>query len=593
MSFQEKYPSEWNHNSAQWRASANEGMPYTEDFPECLLTLAELYDGAISQGKSTVIRTRIYLPKKNAPGKMAKLTVEDNGEGIASDESLARLLSWASTDSTSLHHRYGHGSKKMLTKWMHEYETAKWSLHYRAKSRRGPTHTNDLIEISAPFLGTKTPKQPTNDDTVLNPSGLCWTIHFDPEILTSVYRSPDMLYAGIKEIICSRYSRMYLAATRFELAVLEDDTVKYQGDSSTWQTFEEALEAEVKLGNARISRGKRVQAIQGGRWEATEYMLTFTGDKGTDLVRHFPTYGHKSMKSSRVHISIDGRYIEALPIYKVMGIDTNHNRFNGRIVIVNFVPNLAHDYEMLPTPSTTKVSFYENCKIFQAFKKNCSQFLLEEENPLPESPVYIKELTMETIHSLKLDELKLWCNKFSLSSSGTKSTIVDRLKGHLTPKAKAVVAPTLPNIVYDGESYAEFVAKYMPAFKSVYPAWKQSERMVEIASYWNKVKPPVAKKPKEKKQLQSKAKPEPVNTIIHALKEKEEMQGQGQESKSDETQVEPVSELPEAVAHEPEAEAKVQTIQITINGFNRTYDLPPNKTFDDLQSYIEKFFVPT
>jgi hypothetical protein len=88
---------------AKWRSSAHEAVPYIEDFPECLLVLPELTDGAIGQGKATCVTIHITLEEKG------KLVVLDNGKGISN---LNRLLSWESENSCDVHHRYGHGSKK-------------------------------------------------------------------------------------------------------------------------------------------------------------------------------------------------------------------------------------------------------------------------------------------------------------------------------------------------------------------------------------------------------------------------------------------------------------------------------------------------
>ena len=110
---------EYKHNEGQWRASAEENMDYTQDYPQCLLTLPEAYDGSISHGRASSVKTIIRLPVADSPeGTAATIMIEDNGDGIVNDESLHRLLSWASSDSKTLHHRYGRGSKKMMTKWM-------------------------------------------------------------------------------------------------------------------------------------------------------------------------------------------------------------------------------------------------------------------------------------------------------------------------------------------------------------------------------------------------------------------------------------------------------------------------------------------
>ena len=111
--------------NAQWRASAHEAVPYSNDFPECFLVLPELIDGAIGQGKATKIIIQIKLNNDNT----GFLKVTDNGRGVSDPH---RLLSWASKESSDLHHRYGHGSKKCLTKWNKDYK----KQGYRILSRK-------------------------------------------------------------------------------------------------------------------------------------------------------------------------------------------------------------------------------------------------------------------------------------------------------------------------------------------------------------------------------------------------------------------------------------------------------------------------
>ena len=81
----------------------------------------------------------------------------------------------------------------------------------------------------------------------------------------------------------------------------------------------------------------------------------------------FPTYGNRNMNSSRVHISLDGRMIEAIPIWKLVGRESNHNDYNGLVGFVNFVSNTPGDFNKMPIPCTTKVSFYEPGKVFKEF----------------------------------------------------------------------------------------------------------------------------------------------------------------------------------------------------------------------------------
>jgi nitrogen fixation/metabolism regulation signal transduction histidine kinase len=69
---------EYAINEAHWRAAANENMAYKDDFPECILTLPEAYDGAISHGKATVVKTSINLTSSG----IGELIIEDNGVGF-------------------------------------------------------------------------------------------------------------------------------------------------------------------------------------------------------------------------------------------------------------------------------------------------------------------------------------------------------------------------------------------------------------------------------------------------------------------------------------------------------------------------------
>ncbi len=87
--------------SAQWRASAHEAVPYSEDLPECFLVLPEPIDGAVAQGGATQITITINLAV-NLGGKNS-ITITDNGKGITNTE---RLLTWSSKSSVDVHHRY-------------------------------------------------------------------------------------------------------------------------------------------------------------------------------------------------------------------------------------------------------------------------------------------------------------------------------------------------------------------------------------------------------------------------------------------------------------------------------------------------------
>jgi len=156
---------------SQWRASAHEAVPYTNDFPECFLVLPELIDGAIAQGNASKVTIHIDLMDDTGV-----LRVIDNGKGVTN---IQRILSWASKNNYSIHHRYGHGSKKCLTKWNKNYKS-KWYIRYRNCDKRGTS--SSLFTYKGLFEGTeKEFEEDPNDDITLMPSGLEWCIEFEKE----------------------------------------------------------------------------------------------------------------------------------------------------------------------------------------------------------------------------------------------------------------------------------------------------------------------------------------------------------------------------------------------------------------------------
>jgi len=343
--------------NAQWRASAHEAVPYTMDFPECLLILPELTDGAIGQGKATRVIINIILYEQKGV-----LIVSDNGKGITNPN---RLLLWASKESHDVHHRYGHGSKKCLTKWHKDYDTAKWSIKYRIKDKRGSI--SSLYVYKAPFIGNKKSfEEDDKDDSTLVPSGTEWEIDFDRTILGEL-NTKDDLFDAIKEILRTRYSKEHFDNTEFILTVTDDSHRSESSKEQKWKTFEECLQEEVVLKRAEITYNESI-LFNNGNMLYTQYRLLVNGRSNYNLKEQFPHYGTKSQKYARLHISISGRTIEIPYIHEFYKGRTNtHNDFNGLIGIVKFIPDTPDNYEQMPTPCTTKVSFYPNCPNYKKF----------------------------------------------------------------------------------------------------------------------------------------------------------------------------------------------------------------------------------
>ena len=340
---------------ALWRQSAYEAVPYTNDYCEALLTLPEILDGSVGQGGATRIVIGITLDPESQRGI---ITVDDTGGGL---KNVTRFLRWAASRNADNMHRNGHGMKKCMTKWEKEYDEAKWWVLYRKPKR-------DLVRIDAPFIGPETKQaEVEGDDETLMPSGTQWGMEFDMSILGAVHNTPATLAQALKEIIQTRYSEEIIQRVEFIVNVESPDAAANMNSREEgWHSFQWYLGAEVEGGRARIARDQVVE-IPGGRWFYKAFRLTVDGRQVTPLNTMFPTYGAKNMLCSRVHIAVGGRMIEAIPVAKLLGGAT-HNRFNGWIEFVDFVADTPEDFERMPIPCTTKVSFYENGEVFKEFK---------------------------------------------------------------------------------------------------------------------------------------------------------------------------------------------------------------------------------
>jgi hypothetical protein len=356
--------------NALWRASATEAVPYTDDYSEALLVLPELWDGGIGQGKATKITTTIV----HLNDKEAMLIVEDDGGGI---KNTTRLLSWAATKASDNIHRNGHGTKKCLTKFSPDYNRAEWSTTFRNKNR-------NVIKITSPFLGRDTRTDELEDDTTtLMPSGTIISIKFDKSVLGKCKTDSDIL-KNLKEIITTRYSEDILSRVEFVIKIIKNDRIIINESSKEkkWHSFKHDVEESVLKNETYLSR-RSTHTIPGGRWEFEEYRIRLDGRSAWSFKETFPTYGKRNMNCTRIHISIDGRMIEAIPYAKILNKEI-HNSHNGMIGFVNFIPDSPETFNEMPIPCTTKVSFYENGEVFKKFKEALVKELLKPTPPIPQ-----------------------------------------------------------------------------------------------------------------------------------------------------------------------------------------------------------------
>jgi len=452
-----------------WRSSAMEKVPYTEDFPEALLVTPEFWDGAVGQGKATTILTKF---EELSPGKW-KLTVRDNGVGIKNER---RLLGWAASKSTDLLHQNGHGTKKALTKYARNYNNAVWNIKWRRLRK-------NLQNMSAPFKGIHTnieeieekeenenenvEENENDEEIILMPSGTEITIEFDSDVLGRLEDKPNELADAIRELITTRYSEEIIQRIEFTVEVITLNPltqITINSRTNSWHSFQWHVEAWTQKSPDQIVRiCEHRELIDGGYWDFVAYLITMSGQQKFELKdsHMFPTYGNKNMKGSRAHISLNGRMIEPIPIHKIMKNDGMfHNNYNGMIWFSNFVPNTPEDYINMPSPSTTKVSFYENDPVMREFYKTVKEKY--------EEGLTNFEKIQETERLKALESRRLKEKTVEVKATKVKPTEVKSVE--LTPKKKKTPitssTSSSPSPVLEGSA-----SKYKPSKKFRATVW--------------------------------------------------------------------------------------------------------------------------
>jgi hypothetical protein len=331
-----------------YRASANEGVPYSEDYSEPLLVLSEWIDNSLGAGCASKIDVTIDItnPRKSI------LRVNDNGNGIKSE---TRLMTWSSKDigSNETENLYGHGSKKALTKWCPDYLNAKWYVTWRKQDRRG--FSSALNELHGPFLGLDTKRIENDvDETTCMPHGTCWNIEFDLAILGTRFDTPKKIMDALEEIIRSRYEPSQYQPYTINIKIIEGGQT-LERNSSQWKSLKMSLEHEMFNGTV-IKTYNDTHSLDKTTVKVEFYQIIADGRSFN--IPGMPLFGKRNMNSQRVHIARGGRYIEAMPYSKFMGKEI-HNSDNGLIGFISFTG------EELPIPCTTKVKMQEEDPIFK------------------------------------------------------------------------------------------------------------------------------------------------------------------------------------------------------------------------------------
>jgi hypothetical protein len=370
-----------------WRASANEGVPYSEDFSEALLVLPEFIDGALGAGKASIIDIKFNITNP----KECELIVNDNGKGLISEK---RMKEWSSKDigNNETENFYGHGSKKALTKFCPDYNNAKWILYWRKQDRRGLSGVLNIL--SSPFNGleTKHTEDDENED-ICQTHGTCWKIVFDISVLGK-NNKPNEIMMDIQEIIRARYESSYYHPYTINIQVTDGATI-LKKNSTEWKSLKESL--EIELSSDKVKKTcEYIKKLDKTTVNFTLYEIVEDGRRYN--ITNMPTFGRKNMNSSRIHIARNGRYIEAMPYAKFMGKEY-HNSDNGKIGFIIFTG------EELPTPCTTKVKMQEECPIFKKMKTLIIKYMnkpvpkLVKPKPVDPKPVDPKPVDPNPVES--------------------------------------------------------------------------------------------------------------------------------------------------------------------------------------------------
>ena len=336
-----------DESRALWRASAYEAVPYTDDFPEVLLTLPELTDGSIGKGDAS----RIEITFDITNPEDIVIYHQDNGRGISMAD-IPRLFNWANAQSASSEHRYGQGSKKFLSKAEREYNNAKWELQFKMDGQ--------LKSIQSPWADFKSMLEATEsiEHTEANQDiGFKWTIHTDNNNFgnkSEIYKQIPNLFSALKEIITSRYHADQFDKREFVLTVRSgEECITESSRTHSWKTLEQMLTESPNV--------KPVYKIS-FQWKSTtvSYNEFTVLREDAGITKAFPTYGVRSMEASRCHIANDGRFIEPKKFAEILQKKV-HNSDNDRKAFINVRSTTSESYNDQPVPCTTKVSFQNDC----------------------------------------------------------------------------------------------------------------------------------------------------------------------------------------------------------------------------------------
>ena len=349
------------HFGGQWRSSANHKVKYTELFPQALLTMTELPDNSLANGKAT----RIEIVFDITDSGSSTFTCRDNGVGIIDMKKLNRFLTVGSNASSDAYHQYGYGRMAALSKFMPDYESAEWCAKFK--------FMNGFQQVSSPWNTSELMRDsmiPIIVDDTNRDIGFEWTLKFDASILGEELSDIKNLFAKIKERLTTKYHERIFDRTEFILTVKNGDQIKTESSKANkWKTLEQTIkEHNKKSPKTCCLNCEFEEKYMSIKFNYSEYIVK--EPIAPELINNFPTYlSCRSISNQRVFISNDDRLIEAR--YKPdMDEKTGHGKQNGIIAFLNSNSDEG-DYRHLPESSTIKVTFIDGCVNLAGIYKLC------------------------------------------------------------------------------------------------------------------------------------------------------------------------------------------------------------------------------
>jgi hypothetical protein len=384
--------------------SANEGVPYSNEFPEVLQTCTEFVDNSLGVGNATELKITINItdPRK------CVFSIEDNGKGIENLVELKRFLQFASSKSSNEKNEnvYGHGAKKALTKFCPDFNSAVWMVMWR--SRNG--FSNKMNVLSSPFNGQETDLKSDDENKyrdICPEGGFYVHTEFDIERL-GPYNKANKLMEVLQELFRIRYEPDFYQEYVIKFEIVQGKTV-IKESSEKWKSLKQCLDEEV------LKSGVDKFVFQNVLGNCIADVTLYNIPKDSRLtIKGIERYGKRCMFATRVYFGRNGRYIEARPFHEFVGLK-EHNSNNGKIAFIMYTG------EDLPQPCTTKVKMQDTCRIFKTINDPIIKWFLATKPPndavqpsvmVPSAselttniPVNNNPVACTNVHNLKLEAI--------------------------------------------------------------------------------------------------------------------------------------------------------------------------------------------